>query len=182
MVRVQKPFYKLKRFWFHSSFYSTRWILDVELNEFNQYFRASVHFPLTSPVEKSQQYQNKFSGMPRIEPGAAGVRSKNATSVLCSHSFVSFFVLVFGRKKRNNFYSVSVKPGSSSSSYLDWETWESLRQDLGPIQWRHEQNMTDFYSSEITLTLISLNWTRKTSIKLLCKSQKDSCGINSRHC
>ena len=39
------------------------------LDGFDQHFEASVHFPLTST---SQQYRNKFSGMRRIKPGAAG--------------------------------------------------------------------------------------------------------------
>ena len=32
----------------------------------------SVHFPLTSAMDKSQQHQNKFSGMLRIEPRPRG--------------------------------------------------------------------------------------------------------------
>ena len=42
------------------------------LDGFDQHFQASVHFPLTSAVNKSQQHGNKFSGMLRIKPGAAG--------------------------------------------------------------------------------------------------------------
>ena len=38
---------------------------------FDQHFQPSVKFPLTSSVNKSQQHQNKFLGMPRIEPEAA---------------------------------------------------------------------------------------------------------------
>ena len=30
------------------------------------------HFPLTSPVDKSQQHQKKFPGMPKIKPTATG--------------------------------------------------------------------------------------------------------------
>ena len=43
----------------------------IVLDGFNQLFQASVPFPLTSAVDKSQQHRNKFLGMPRIEPGAA---------------------------------------------------------------------------------------------------------------
>ena len=39
---------------------------------FNQHFQASVHFPLTSAVNKSQQHRNKISRATWLEPGAAG--------------------------------------------------------------------------------------------------------------
>ena len=39
---------------------------------FDQLHQAYVHIPLTSAVDKSQQHQNTFSGMLRIEPEAAG--------------------------------------------------------------------------------------------------------------
>ena len=43
----------------------------ASLDGFNQHFQAYVQFPLTSILDKSQQHQNKFSGRPRIKPGAA---------------------------------------------------------------------------------------------------------------
>ena len=42
------------------------------LDGFNQHFQTSVHFPLTSTADKSQQRQNKFLRMPTIEPGGTG--------------------------------------------------------------------------------------------------------------
>ena len=42
------------------------------LDGFNQHFQASVHFPRTITVDKSQQYWAKFLGTPRIEPVPAG--------------------------------------------------------------------------------------------------------------
>ena len=42
------------------------------LDGLEQHFQASVHFPLLSTVDKSQQYQNQFWGMPRIKPKSAG--------------------------------------------------------------------------------------------------------------
>ena len=47
----------------------------VGLDGFDQHYQASVHFPLTSAVVKSQQQQNKFSEALRIEPWATGVSS-----------------------------------------------------------------------------------------------------------
>ena len=58
------------------------------LDGFNQHFPASVHFPLTSTVDKSQQHQHKFSGMPRIEPGAAEWEARMLP--LCSPSLFSW--------------------------------------------------------------------------------------------
>ena len=43
-------------------------VLDV----FDQHIEASVHFSLTSTIDKSQQHENKFLGMLRIKPVAAG--------------------------------------------------------------------------------------------------------------
>ena len=42
------------------------------LDEFGHHFEAFVHFPLTNSINESQQHRNKFFGMPRIKPGAAG--------------------------------------------------------------------------------------------------------------
>ena len=42
------------------------------LDGFDQHFQASVHFPIASAIDKAQQHQNEFLGMPRIKPGAAG--------------------------------------------------------------------------------------------------------------
>ena len=38
------------------------------LGRYNHDFQATVHFSLTSAVDKSQQHRNKFLGIPRIEP------------------------------------------------------------------------------------------------------------------
>ena len=38
----------------------------------DQHFQASVHFPLISSIDKSQQFWNKFWETPRIEPGTTG--------------------------------------------------------------------------------------------------------------
>ena len=35
------------------------------LDSFDTHFQASVHFPLTSAKDKSQQHRNKFLGTPR---------------------------------------------------------------------------------------------------------------------
>ena len=51
---------------FHNSLACHKPVLDRS----NQHFQASVHFTLTSAVDKSQQHQNTFLGMPRIKPGA----------------------------------------------------------------------------------------------------------------
>ena len=43
--------------------------LKPVLRGFEPYFQASVHFPVTSAVNKAQQHLNKFLRMPRIENG-----------------------------------------------------------------------------------------------------------------
>ena len=53
---------------FVESFFLPKPVLDG----FDQHFQASVYFPLTRAVNKSQHYQKKFSGMPRLKPGTAG--------------------------------------------------------------------------------------------------------------
>ena len=60
------------------------------INEFDQHFQASVHFPLTSAVDKSKQHQNNFFGNARIETQGRLVRSKNAFSVVCSPPLNAF--------------------------------------------------------------------------------------------
>ena len=50
-------------------FYSISYIVQ---DGFDRQYQASVEFPLTNAGDKSQQHPNKFSGMPRIKPGAVG--------------------------------------------------------------------------------------------------------------
>ena len=51
------------------------------LFKLDQHYQASVHFSLTSDVDKSRQHWNKFLGMLRIQTRCRWVRSKNATSL-----------------------------------------------------------------------------------------------------
>ena len=48
----------------------------LELDGFDQDYQASVHFPVTSTVNKSQQHRNKILGMLRIGPGATGCEAR----------------------------------------------------------------------------------------------------------
>ena len=57
---------------------------------FNQHFQVSVHFPLTSDTDQSQQHRNKFLRMSRIEQGAAWWEAK----ILLSQNFYLAFWLV----------------------------------------------------------------------------------------
>ena len=75
----------MQRFFFYVFFVilslplsSTRW--------FAQHFQASVHFPLTSAIDKSQQHQNNFLG---IKPGAARMQPLR----YAVHSFLNCYLL-----------------------------------------------------------------------------------------
>ena len=74
------------------------------LDEFDQHFQASVRFPLTRTVGKSQQHQNKFSGKWRTKTWGRCVRSKSATSVLWSPQPIFFWLnyLVLGQLQSMN--------------------------------------------------------------------------------
>ena len=50
----------------------------------DQHFQASVHYPLTSGINKSQEYQNKTFVNAENQTLGRCVRTKNATSVPCS--------------------------------------------------------------------------------------------------
>ena len=50
----------------------------------DQHFQASVHYPLTSGINKSQEYQNKIFVNAENQTQGRCVRIKNATSVPCS--------------------------------------------------------------------------------------------------
>ena len=60
-------------------FWSSCWLV---LGGFDRHYQATVHFPLTSAIDKSHHYQNKFSGMLRIKSRGRWVQRKNAT--LCA--------------------------------------------------------------------------------------------------
>ena len=46
------------------------------LDGFDRYYQASVHFPIISAVNKSEQNQNNFLGLPRIKPRATGLEAR----------------------------------------------------------------------------------------------------------
>ena len=49
---------------------------QLVLNGFNGHLQSSVHFPLISAVNKSQQHWYKFLGTPRIEPEPLGEKQE----------------------------------------------------------------------------------------------------------
>ena len=63
------------------------------LDEFNQHFLASVHFPLTSAFDKFRQHCNKFLGTLRIEPEAAGWEASVLPLCFAPPLFQQLFVL-----------------------------------------------------------------------------------------
>ena len=54
--------------WRHIIWSTTKQVIEG----FNRHYQASVHFSLTSAINKFRQYQNNFFGMTRIEPRAEG--------------------------------------------------------------------------------------------------------------
>ena len=62
------------------------------LDGFDRHYQAFVHFPLTSAIDKSQQHQNKFSGMPELNPGWLG---ETRACYLCAMHWKSEVTQIF---------------------------------------------------------------------------------------
>ena len=74
-------------------------VLSLALEGFDR--QASVHFSLTSNVDKSQQHHKTYLGTPRIKPGAAGWETRMLTLCYAAPLLtICKWTLSFSRGKR----------------------------------------------------------------------------------